>query len=65
MVRTRLALPIRVSMAVMVALGTCGCQSVLPGSQGLSQAIRRSDTNETFRKKVEADRFPTARQAGL
>ena len=52
-----------VSLAALL-ISWAGCAS--PGSEkGLSIPFVKNSRDETLRKQVEADSFPTAQQAGL
>jgi hypothetical protein len=52
-----------ISLSVLL-LSWAGCAS--PGSDtGLSVPFVKKSQDETLRKQVEADSFPTAQQAGL
>ncbi len=53
-------------MAAATALGAAGCSSAVPGAQqttGLFSSENPDD--QAVRKRAEADKFPTAAQAGV
>jgi hypothetical protein len=55
-------------LSVTAALPTCGCSSVTGGHRPLDPLgiFSGSDTqDEALRKQAEADKFPTAQQAGI
>jgi hypothetical protein len=53
-------------VAAVVVLPICGCSGGPGASHGpLALFSDNSEHDEALRKKVEADNFPTAKQAGL